>query len=99
MIRNRDTTHCVFCGRLANSGEHLFSRWTHKYLPPRAKGRAKSVVSIEYADGRTDEDVRTIARAIRDWKVHCVCGGARICAQETRLTPPDQRVQLQLGQP
>jgi hypothetical protein len=77
LIRDKDTENCIFCGRPTNSGEHLFSRWTHKYLPPRAKGRAMSAVSVEYADGRAVHDNRKMPGQMRDWKINCVCGGTR----------------------
>lgn len=77
LVRRKDTKNCIFCGSPTNSGEHLFSRWTHPYLPPRAKGRVTSTVSIEYADGRAVHDAQKMPGQMRDWKINCVCGGTK----------------------
>lgn len=67
-------TKCIFCGDTRLTKEHIFSRWTHKYLPPRKKGRALSKVGSTFID-REETSIRKLRGATRDWQVKCICGG------------------------
>lgn len=68
--------HCVFCGAKGTTYEHVFSRWTHKFMLPRQPGKATSVVGKEYLD-RSELVDGKLPGAMRDWQVKCVCGGTR----------------------
>lgn len=72
-----DTADCIWCGRPTNSGEHMFSRWTHRILPPRKTGRVTTAVSIEHLDGPQQHWTGKMPGQMRDWKINCVCGGTR----------------------
>ena len=64
---------CIFCDATDLTGEHIFSRWSHKFLPPRSMKK----YHVERVDAQiTQSDRFLIKRAgdIRDWKVNCVCG-------------------------
>jgi len=68
------TKKCIFCGSPNLTKEHIFSRWTHRYMPPRAKGRVLSQVGTLYPD----KDARRLVKLpgqVRDWQIKCVCGG------------------------
>jgi hypothetical protein len=43
-------------------------------MPPRANGRAKSVLGLKHLHG-SEERVVKLPGQMRDWKVWCVCGG------------------------
>lgn len=73
-----DTKSCIWCGSRTNSGEHMFSRWTHDLLPPRKTGRVATAVSIERLDGPVEHWEGKMPGQMRDWKVHCVCGGTAL---------------------
>jgi hypothetical protein len=65
---------CIFCGDVGIlTGEHVFSRWTHKYLPPRGSNRYSSLRGTAY---RTHTEFEKVSRTgdVRDIKAVCVCG-------------------------
>jgi hypothetical protein len=68
-------TKCIFCGSPELTREHIFPRWTHRYLPPRQKGRATQTIGRVYPDREGDIKVIKLRGQMRDWKVECVCGG------------------------
>lgn len=70
---DRDTTKCIFCGMSPTTDEHVFSRWTHKYMLPRKPGKAKSHIGAQHVDRVVGADLK-LPGAIRDWQVKCVCG-------------------------
>jgi hypothetical protein len=68
-------TRCIFCGASSSlTKEHVFSRWTHKYMAPRKPGRAISRVGTAYKDRDELHDAR-LRGQVRDWQIKCVCGG------------------------
>jgi hypothetical protein len=69
---DRDTPKCIFCGVSPTTREHVFARWTHKYMPARKSGRAKSHIAIQHVDRVVGRDFN-LPGAIRDWQVKCVC--------------------------
>ena len=73
----RELNKCIFCGASPTTWEHVFSRWTHKYLSPRVKGRAKSSIGREYPD-RTITKLVKLPGQMRDWQIKCVCGGTHL---------------------
>jgi hypothetical protein len=73
IARARDTDTCIFCGSSNVTREHVFSRWTHKYMLPRT-GKATSVIGVQYED-RIETAEFLMSGAMRDWKIKCVCGG------------------------
>jgi hypothetical protein len=66
-------TKCVFCGSPDVTGEHIFSKWTHKFLSPRGKAKASFEFGRWYHD-RSDTTIGKLPGQMRDWKVKCVCG-------------------------
>jgi len=70
---HRDTGKCIFCGVSPTTDEHIFSRWTHKYMLPRTLGKAKSHIGAQHVDRVVGADFK-LPGAIRDWQVKCVCG-------------------------
>jgi hypothetical protein len=54
------------------NGEHLFSRWTHKYLPRRKLGRS-SVLRAKLFSDRTEFERQRPSGNIIDKKSYCVC--------------------------
>jgi hypothetical protein len=78
---NRDTfkvvAKCIFCGAKNLSKEHIFSRWTHKYLPPRSPGKATASIGIEYPH-HANVVVVKLSGQLRDWQVKVVCGGTHL---------------------
>lgn len=69
---DRDTANCIFCGASPTTEEHVFSRWTHKYMLPRPSGKAKSRVAVQHVDRLASAELK-LPGAIRDWQVRCVC--------------------------
>ena len=64
---------CVFCGDFgALTGEHMFSSWTHRFLPPRRTGTYQALRTMSHLD-RSEFTLRKKSGDIRDWKVRCVC--------------------------
>lgn len=68
---------CIFCGSPNLTREHVFSRWTHKFLSPRKTGKALSYVGTSYVDRVVGEAIK-LPGQVRDWKVRCVCGGTHL---------------------
>lgn len=69
-------TKCIFCGSPNVSDEHVFSRWTHKYMSPRLPGATLGLSGVSYLDRHDVQEVR-LKGAVRDWLVKCVCGGTK----------------------
>ena len=69
-------THCVFCGSPTLTKEHVFSRWSHRLMPPRERGRASSFRAMQYAE-HSESAVHKFPGAMRDWQIRCVCGGTQ----------------------
>ena len=72
----QEATRCIFCGSNNLTSEHVFSRWTHQFLPPRSMRK----YHIMRADAQTDRSDRFLIKRpgdIRDWKIPCVC--ERVC--------------------
>jgi hypothetical protein len=67
-------TNCIFCGSPNLTWEHVFPRWTHKYMPPRQKGRVEAFNGVSYPE-RSDTSTFRLPGQLRDWQVRCVCGG------------------------
>ena len=70
-------TRCIFCGGLGITNEHVFPRWSHKYMAPRPKGKAISRVGTLYLD-RDETTTRKLSGQLRDWQIKCVCGGSHL---------------------
>ena len=71
----RIRTKCLFCGLLQPmTGEHVFSRWTHKYLGERKRGKAVRLVATQYENYSILKAQYKHAGQVRDWKIYCVCG-------------------------
>jgi hypothetical protein len=68
----RDTAKCIFCGASPTTNEHIFSRWTHKYMLSRKPQKSKSYVAVEHIDRVVGTNLK-MAGPIRDWQVKCVC--------------------------
>jgi len=67
----QEATCCIFCGSGNLTHEHIFSRWTHKFLP----ARSMSKYHVRRRELFIEPENRWIKRLgdIRDWKVRCVC--------------------------
>lgn len=65
------------CGSPNLTWEHVFSKWTHRYLPPRKRGNASSSVGLLYVDRPEETTAIKLRGQLRDWQVKCVCGGPR----------------------
>ena len=79
---------CVFCGGQPTNWEHVWSRWSHAFIP---KGRKKwtSLQAVEYADRSTFE-IKHHAGDPYDWQVKCVderCNNGWMREQEERFRP------------
>jgi hypothetical protein len=69
----RPPSRCIFCGSTAPlTDEHVFSHWTHRFLPPRLMTKYRAMGSITYHD-RTDIDIIKRPGDVRDWQIRCVC--------------------------
>jgi hypothetical protein len=67
-----DPTNCIFCGASGKlTKEHIWSRWTHKYIPRQTK----HYVSLKATSHPNQTDFKSFRRPgdIIDWKVKCVC--------------------------
>jgi len=66
-------TKCIFCGLAGPlTNEHIWSRWTHRFIPKSTKNyRSLRVTSHQE---RSDFKVFKRPGDIQDWKVRCVCG-------------------------
>ncbi len=68
-----DIPKCIFCGAPPPlTGEHIFPRWCHKYLPPSTKVKYESVRGLRNPY-ESQHHVITRPGDIRHWKVPCVC--------------------------
>jgi hypothetical protein len=70
-------TRCIFCGATNLTWEHVFPRWSHRFMLPRATGRVSSLRSTEYTDRKVSKVVR-VPWQVRDWQIRCVCGGTHL---------------------
>jgi hypothetical protein len=68
---------CIFCGSPDLTKEHIFPRWSHKYMAPRKRGRVISQVGTIYHD-RDERRLVKLPGQVRDWRVKCVCGGTHL---------------------
>jgi len=69
-----DILKCVFCGAPPPlTGEHVFPRWSHQYLPPNSAKNYESLRGVRGPDSSTHYEI-TKPGDIRHWKVPCVCG-------------------------
>jgi hypothetical protein len=73
-MATRVVTKCIFCGSGNLTGEHVFSRWTHKYMGPRGKVKAKSHRGKQHLND-LETKITKLPGQLRDWQVWCVCGG------------------------
>jgi len=71
------TKKCIFCGINNTTKEHVFSKWTHKFMPPRRKGRTPILRGTKYFN-RDNRKVGQLPGDVRDWQVKCVCGGDKL---------------------
>jgi len=64
---------CIFCGDVPPlTGEHVFPRWSHKYLPPETQKKYESIRGVRNPyDSNHHEIIRP--GDIRHWTVKCVC--------------------------
>jgi hypothetical protein len=67
-------TKCIFCGSPDITREHIFSRWTHKFMAPRKTGRVTSQIGTLFPD-KDERRLVKLRGQVRDWQVKCVCGG------------------------
>jgi hypothetical protein len=68
----QEATRCIFCGSPDLNWEHVYSRWTHTFLPPRT---TKNYV-VSHVDSHLDRSDRVLVKRlgdIRHWKIKCVC--------------------------
>jgi hypothetical protein len=68
----QQATRCIFCGSPNLNWEHVFSRWTHKFLPPRTMKK----YLVSHVDSHIDRSDRVLIKRpgdIRDWQINCVC--------------------------
>jgi hypothetical protein len=69
-----EITECIFCGaKPPLTREHIFSRWTHRYLPKERMGKYESIRGVRNPDDLEHFVINRIGD-IRDWKIPCVCG-------------------------
>lgn len=74
LATKRNTVRCIFCSSPDVTWEHVFSRWTHRYLSPPPKPRARIFVEVLGAKGRETLNYQ-MTGPMRDWQIKCVCGG------------------------
>jgi hypothetical protein len=66
-------TRCIFCDALPPlSWEHVFSRWTHRIMPPRAM-RKYHVMKAETYLEKSERALFKRPGDVRDFQVRCVC--------------------------
>jgi hypothetical protein len=72
-IRFPEIRGCIFCGDPELTGEHIFPKWSHQYLPD---DEGKNYQSLRGIQGPRSADHHVINKSgdIRHWKVTCVCG-------------------------
>jgi hypothetical protein len=66
------TDKCIFCGGRPTTREHVFSRWTHKYMAPRKGGRERILIE-DHLVNSSNKRVAKLRGELRDWKIQCVC--------------------------
>lgn len=84
----RDLANCVFCGGAPTNREHIWPRWSHRFLP-RGKKNWVALRATEYED-RSTYEVKTYSGDPHDWQVKCVdakCNNGWMRAQEDRFRP------------
>ena len=74
----RETTHldtaaCIFCGSTKISREHVFPRWTHRFMAPRSHNAATVRINVEHKNRTDVVDDITLPGSLRDWQIKCVC--------------------------
>jgi hypothetical protein len=65
---------CVFCGAKGTTKEHIFSKWTHRYLPTSKNSRASSSVGFHHIDRPPEIALIKLSGELKHWQVKCVCG-------------------------
>lgn len=84
----RDTLRCIFCGKPETTREHIYPRWSHKFLLPSKKARNSFVIHRRYYN--RIESATFNVKPLRDWQIKCVCAdcnGVWMSQLETRLKP------------
>ena len=69
-------TRCIFCGDAPPeklTGEHVFPRWSHQYLPEETQKNYDSLRGISNPHGSKHYEIKRPGD-IRHWTVKCVCG-------------------------
>jgi hypothetical protein len=84
-------TECIFCGASNLTKEHIFPRWSHRYMLPRQKGRAVSLSGSVYLD-RKETVVGKLPGQLRDWQIRCVCGGTHLTCNGGWMKDIEDRV-------
>lgn len=74
-----DTAKCIFCGSKRLSREHVFSKWMHRYMPPRGNKAATVRIVVDRKDRTDSVDGLRLNGPLRDWQVMCVCGNYKGC--------------------
>lgn len=72
IIPFQEAIRCIFCGSPDLNWEHVYSCWTHKFLPPRAMKK----YLLAHVDSHINRSDRTLIKRqgdIRDWQIKCVC--------------------------
>jgi hypothetical protein len=73
IIPDQRALKCMFCGFPgALTLEHVFSRWTHRFLPPRSM-KNYSAMHVDSHVDRSDRTLIVRPGDIRDWQIRCVC--------------------------
>jgi hypothetical protein len=87
---------CIFCGFAGSlTSEHIWSRWTHRYIPKSMK-HYRSLRATSHPE-RSDFKVFKRRGDIQDWKVRCVC--ERTCNNgwmRKRIDEPARQVLIPL---
>lgn len=88
-----DTKKCIFCGSQKLSREHVFSRWTHQFLPPRTNRVANVRINVD-SKNKTDlvDDLR-LSGPLRDWQIKSVCGNYRGCCNNEWMRDIEKQAQ------
>jgi hypothetical protein len=67
------SSRCIFCGRSPLTKEHVWSRWTHRYIPHNpSQQTGRALVAVEYRD-RTEFRRMRMPPDPRQWQVRAVC--------------------------
>ena len=66
----RKIEKCIFCGGEPTTKEHVWPRWSHRYLP-KVKKKWHALHAVEHLD-RTDIEIVKHAGDPLDWQVKCV---------------------------